>query len=109
MTKKIIVQIHKHRFELESSGNDQDAVIQAAVRDLNNRVESLRREHGFPDSTRAIALLALLVSLEKQQGKKTALTASFDEKYAKMLDTLREEVEETLSRTDQSPAKVSTQ
>lgn len=98
--KKIVVQIHKHRFELESRGGEQDAFVQAVARDLNNRIENLRREHGLPDSARAVALLALMVAVEERQKKNSAAPQNFGEEHGKMLNTLREEVEKTLARTE---------
>lgn len=105
--KKLVVQINSHRFELESNGQTQDNVIQGVVRELNARIEKLRHEHGFPDNARATALLALLLALEKSNstGAEGAAKAEMDAESAKIIQVLAQQVEDTLARTDGSPAK----
>ena len=105
--KKLYVQIHQHRFSLESRGTEEDALVQAAAKDLTEKIGRLRRDHGIPDSARATALAALLIALEKKSDRKDSGEMVVKEAGCDRIKSLLGRIEETLVRTDHSPAKVS--
>ena len=103
--KKLIVQIHQQRFELESNGSEKDALILATAQELANKIEILKRQHGFPDSVRATALAALLIALEAKNSDNAVILRKED----KEITVLNGKIEKTLTRTAGSPAKAFTQ
>lgn len=102
--KKLVIQINRQRFELESSSRENDQFILETAQELERKIEMLRREGGFPDSARATLLAALLVALETKNlyniSNKGDVPVPVEQ-----IKSLNEQIDNTLARTDGSPAK----
>lgn len=102
--KKIIIQIHQMRFEMESRGAQEDADIHAAARTVSETIDRMRRQKHVTDSTRAATLAALRLALNAKNVDNTA-TAALDD----TITAMHERIDATLARAADYPAEASTQ